>query len=155
MQKTILYTVHKKKERRAAMLKKDREIFGSDDWLEKEIERESRISAWDIDGGRIFRAGSGVGTSARRLAAEHALDCDAKEEAIKHRAEHIAEDAAPGYRKFNTAGDRSETEMKPDGKKIQGVIAGLVVIAIVFPPLLVLLPPIIVGLILMNAKKEK
>ena len=33
----------------------DKEMFGSDDWLTREIERENRISAWDLDEGKSLR----------------------------------------------------------------------------------------------------
>ena len=48
------------------MIKNDFEKWNQDDWLAKEIARESRISAWDLDEGK-------------NLKREHERDCEARE----------------------------------------------------------------------------
>ncbi|MBQ8994946.1 MAG: hypothetical protein IJ091_03940 [Oscillospiraceae bacterium] len=58
-------------------MKADKEMFGADDWLSKEIQRESRISAWDLDEGKSLRR-------------EHEEDCDARQVAIEHERFHNA-----------------------------------------------------------------
>lgn len=55
----------------------DKEMFGSDDWLTREIERENRISAWDLDEGKSLRK-------------EHAENCDARDNARQHERFHQA-----------------------------------------------------------------
>ena len=37
------------------MIKNDFEKWNQDDWLAKEIARESRISAWDLDEGKNLK----------------------------------------------------------------------------------------------------
>ena len=58
-------------------MNKNREldIFEKDDWLSKERQRESRISAWDFD-------------DAKKLRNEHKDDCDVEAGARFHRLEH-------------------------------------------------------------------
>ena len=58
-------------------MKQSKEMFGTDDWLAKEIERESRISAWDMDEGKEVRK-------------RHEENCDARDEARKHQSFHQA-----------------------------------------------------------------
>ena len=58
------------------MKNKELEIFDKDDWLSKERQRESRISAWDFDDGRKLRN-------------EHQEDCDVKKGASIHHFEHL------------------------------------------------------------------
>lgn len=57
------------------MIKNDFEKLNSDDWLKKEIEREKRISAWDLDEGKKIRS-------------EHEQDCDARNNAFEHEMRH-------------------------------------------------------------------
>ena len=58
-------------------LKPNKEMLGTDDWLAREIARESKISAWDLDEGKELRR-------------KHEEKCDAREEASKHRSFHQA-----------------------------------------------------------------
>lgn len=58
------------------MIKNDFEKMNQDDWLAKEIARESRISAWDLDEGK-------------NLKLEHERDCEAREVAIEHYENHL------------------------------------------------------------------
>ena len=67
------------------MLKQHKEMYGSDDWLAREIRRESRISAWDMDGGKIVREEHEENCDARNLAAQHALDCEAEDKSVTMR----------------------------------------------------------------------
>ena len=53
---------------------KDKEF--KDDWLAKEIVRESKVSAWDFDEGK-------------RVKKEHADHCDAEIVANEHHTEHV------------------------------------------------------------------
>ena len=55
------------------------DLAGRDDWLAKELEREKRISAWDMDEGRLLKE-------------EHAKDCDVRNVAEEHHARHVAYD---------------------------------------------------------------
>ncbi|MBQ6217156.1 MAG: hypothetical protein IJK53_07200 [Erysipelotrichaceae bacterium] len=57
------------------MIKNDFEKNNEDDWLAKEIKRESRISAWDLDG-------------ARQVRLEHEENCDARTAAEEHHRIH-------------------------------------------------------------------
>ena len=50
--------------------------FAQDDWLKKELEREKRVSFWDLDEGKKLRE-------------EHAEDCDVKELADSHHQKHL------------------------------------------------------------------
>ena len=58
------------------MLKNVKELNGKDNWLEEELRREARISAWDFDEGSHVRA-------------EHALDCEREKEAVVHHIDHV------------------------------------------------------------------
>ena len=58
------------------MLKNVKELNGSDNWLQEELKREGRISAWDFDEGKEVRA-------------EHALDCDVRNVAREHHFDHV------------------------------------------------------------------
>ncbi len=58
------------------MIKNDFEKYNEDDWLAKEIARENRISAWDLDEGKDLRK-------------QHEDDCDARQLAQEHRAAHL------------------------------------------------------------------
>ena len=51
------------------------QLESGDNWLQKEIERESRISAWDLDDGRKVRE-------------EHNENCDARDAAEFHEQRH-------------------------------------------------------------------
>lgn len=97
-------------------MKQSKEIFGSDDWLSREIARESRISAWDLDEGKDLR---------RR----HEENCDARNEAVKHHA-------------FHEATQRTVTTRESDDKKgsnaakaIFGAVAAMIVLAPLSPVL--------------------
>jgi len=57
------------------MIKNDFEKLNEDDWLAKEIARENRISAWDLDEGKKLRK-------------EHEENCDARDNAEEHRIMH-------------------------------------------------------------------
>ena len=50
--------------------------FAQDDWLKKELEREKRVSFWDLDEGKKLRE-------------EHAENCDVKELADSHHQKHL------------------------------------------------------------------
>ena len=63
------------------MIKNDFEKLNQDDWLAKEIARENRISAWDLDEGKSVRE-------------EHERDCDARKNADEHHRKHLRADAA-------------------------------------------------------------
>ena len=58
------------------MIKNDFEKWNQDDWLAKEIARESRISAWDLDEGK-------------NLKREHERDCEARDVAREHYENHL------------------------------------------------------------------
>ena len=58
------------------MIRKDSLQKNGDDWLAKEIARESRISAWDMDEGKDLRR-------------EHEENCDARELADQHHYRHL------------------------------------------------------------------
>ena len=58
------------------MVKNVKELNGSDNWLQEELKREERISAWDFDEGKEVRA-------------EHALDCDVRKVADEHHFDHV------------------------------------------------------------------
>ena len=57
------------------MIKNDFEKYNEDDWLAREIERERRISAWDLD-------------DAKQLRRQHEEDCDARNVAEEHYRHH-------------------------------------------------------------------
>ena len=50
--------------------------FTQDDWLKKELEREKRVSFWDLDEGKKLRE-------------EHAENCDVKDLADSHHQKHL------------------------------------------------------------------
>ena len=58
------------------MKNKELEAFDKDDWLSKEIQRESRISAWDFD-------------ESKKIRNEHQDNCDVKENADIHHFNHV------------------------------------------------------------------
>ena len=72
------------------MIKNDFEKLNSDDWLAKEIQRESRISAWDMDG-RYF------------VQSEHEENCDLKQVSDFHVKAHEKRKALPSLAKQNNA----------------------------------------------------
>jgi len=53
-----------------------KELNGRDDWLAQELERESRVSAWDFDEGRSLRY-------------EHRENCDREALATEHHIDHL------------------------------------------------------------------
>ena len=77
------------------MRKNISDLESRDNWLEKERQRESRISAWDMDEGKKVRN-------------EHADNCDVKETAALHERRHqrrmmIDYDATGGNERPNNA----------------------------------------------------
>ena len=50
--------------------------FVQDDWLKKELEREKRVSFWDLDEGKMVRD-------------EHAENCDVQQLADSHHRKHV------------------------------------------------------------------
>ena len=67
------------------MIKNDFEKLNQDDWLAKEIARENRISAWDLDEGRTVRK-------------EHERNCDARKNADEHHRKHMQANAVKNIR---------------------------------------------------------
>lgn len=123
--------------------KKTTEIFGADNWLEEELRRESRISAWDMDGGRQLRLEHEENCDARNLAAEHALDCETEENAARHREEHRAEDLSPGYRNAFRAGN--QTQEKSGTRKLTvwmifAILFGIMILTAAIPFIAPLIP---------------
>jgi hypothetical protein len=139
------------------MLKQHNEMYGSDDWLAQEIVRESRISAWDMDGGRILRQEHENNCDAARLRAEHALDCDAREVAREHREEHMARDTEPAFSNAvrQTGGQKKPESQQIDGKKIMPIMIGLFVMTIFIPYLAFLIPPVFIALMISAARKNR
>lgn len=132
------------------------EIFGADNWLEEELKRENRISAWDMDGGKQLRMEHEENCDARNLAAEHALDCAAEENAARHRTEHRTEQLDPGFRRAIVSGNQSgET---PEVSKVSvlmifGALFAIFVLAAVIPFLAPLVP--VIGIIVTIAANKK
>ncbi len=138
------------------MLKQHSEMYGSDDWLAEEIKRENRISAWDIDGGRLLREEHAVNCDARRLAAEHALGCEAEANAEAHRREHSGSALDAEFRKaMRKAEDRIGSETPEARKNMQRALFGGFVLMVLFPPLLLLIAPAAVGYVLYLANRNK
>jgi Flp pilus assembly protein TadB len=138
------------------MLKQHKEMYGSDDWLAREIRRESRISAWDMDGGKIVREEHEENCDAQRLRAEHALDCEAQEVAQEHRAEHLSRQTEPAF--SHTAGSAKEQQsgdrVTPDKKKMLAIVMGLFIITVAIPYLAFLILPAGIVLLMIAAKKK-
>ncbi|MBP1554868.1 MAG: hypothetical protein J6U30_02190 [Oscillospiraceae bacterium] len=138
------------------MLKQHSEMYGSDDWLAEEIKRESRISAWDIDGGKLLRAEHEANCDARRLEAEHALDCDAGANAEEHRREHRGRALDTEFRKaVRKAADMNNGSGVSENRKNAGwALFGGFVLMVLFPPLLLLIPVIAAGYAVYAANKK-
>ena len=130
------------------MLKQHNEMDGNDDWLAEEIRRENRISAWDMDGGKLVREEHEAGCDARRLAAEHALDCDAEAEAQAHRKVHGDNEPGQGFGEAVRAITRQNDGNVQLEKKTLIVCAlfGAFALMACFPYLIPLLPLLIIGL---------
>ncbi len=76
------------------MINKEMEKMERDDWLAKEIARESRISAWDMDEGKNLRR-------------EHEENCDARDVAETHHRRHVAAERAESRRRSGIKGQFS------------------------------------------------
>jgi len=70
------------------MLKEGFEKYNTDDWLAKEIKRESKISAWDFDEGKRVRSEHEEDCDAKAVALEHEENCEAEEVAQEHIKKH-------------------------------------------------------------------
>lgn len=140
------------------MLRQHSDMYGSEDWLAEEIKRENRVSAWDIDGGRLLREEHEANCDARRLAAEHALGCDAEANAEAHRKEHSGSALDAEFKKaMKMAADRESGEMPPeDKKKILKALFGVFILMGLFPPFWLLVVPLaIVVCVLYLTNKNK
>lgn len=136
------------------MLKQHNEMYGSDDWLAREISRESRISAWDMDGGRILREEHEDNCDARKLRAEHELDCEALEVAQEHRTEHASRSTDPAFSRTVRSAAEQQDRVTPDKKKALAIVIGLFVMTILIPYLAFLIPPAVIVLLMITAKKK-
>ena len=96
------------------------ELFDTnEDWLSQEIERESHISAWDLDEGQSVRK-------------EHADNCDAQSVAAQHRAVHRAtQQVIPRNRNSGQRGDDSFSQ-----NRVLAII--FLIVGMLFPPLIIL-----------------
>ena len=138
------------------MLKQHNEMYGSDDWLANEVRRESRISAWDMDGGRILREEHAEDCDARNLRAEHELDCDAEELAREHRTEHMMRKTDPEFRRAVRYVTRKQDQSAQiDKKKVLPIVISLFVLTIFIPYLAFLIPPAVIALFIIAAKKNQ
>lgn len=97
-------------------MKQSKEMFGTDDWLAREIARESRISAWDLDEGKELRR-------------SHEENCDARKEAMKHHSFHQATQHTVTTRESN------KKKTSDNAKMILGAIAALTILAPLSPVL--------------------
>ena len=97
-------------------MKPSKEMFGTDDWLAREIARESRISAWDLDEGKEIRR-------------QHEENCDARDEARKHHSFHQATQHTV------TTRDRDKKKTSDTAKIILGAITAMVFLAPLSPVL--------------------
>ncbi|MBR5979962.1 MAG: hypothetical protein IK029_04110 [Oscillospiraceae bacterium] len=138
------------------MLKQHNEMYGSDDWLASEIRRESRISAWDMDGGRILRKEHEENCDARELRTEHALDCEVQEVAQEHRIEHMSRRTEQAFSRTArpAAEQQNKDVMTPDKKKALAIVMGLFILTILVPYLAFLIPPAVIVLLMIAAKKK-
>ena len=91
------------------MIKKDNQNNNNDDWLAKEIAREKRVSAWDLDEGRKLRQ-------------EHEEDCEVKEVADRHHQRHLRRQAVT----FTP----DPKEKKIDGKAVMWLVIDIIAIAL-------------------------
>lgn len=85
------------------MLKGDFEKNNQDDWLAKEIAREARISAWDLDEGKSLRK-------------QHEENCDARQLADEHHGFHV----------------RNQRSKKPQQKVSKWLAIDLIAVVILF-----------------------
>ena len=138
------------------MLKQHNEMYGSDDWLAGEIRRESRISAWDMDGGRILRKEHEENCDARELRTEHALNCEVQEVAREHRNEHMSRRTEQAFSRTArpAAEQQNKDVMTPDKKKALAIVMGLFIVTILVPYLAFLIPPAVIVLLMIAAKKK-
>ena len=97
-------------------MKQSKEMFGTDDWLSREIARESRISAWDLDEGKELRR-------------SHEENCDARSEARKHHSFHQVTQHTVTTRESN------KKKTSDTAKMILGAIAALTILAPLSPVL--------------------
>ena len=95
-------------------MKPNKEMLGTDDWLAREIARESKISAWDLGEGKELRR-------------KHEENCDAREEASKHRSFHQATQHTISTRQS------AKKESGNTAKMILGAITALVSLAPLSP----------------------
>ena len=139
------------------MLKQRSDMYGSDDWLAEEIRRENRVSAWDMDGGRLLREEHEAACDARRLAAEHALGCDAEANAEAHRREHTGSALDAGFREaMKTMAAQEDGSMTPESrKKLALGLFGAFFLMILIPPLAMLMPALAAGYAIYAAKQKK
>ena len=139
--------------------KKSEEIFGADNWLTEELQRESRISAWDMDdSGRQLRQEHERDCDARNLAAMHALDCAAEENAAIHRREHQAEISDPGFLRALGRNVTEGSESRGNkNKAVTAVVAMMLIMAAIAaaPFLAGLLPLILIGFALSAVRQNK
>ena len=71
--------------------------FTQDDWLKKELEREKRVSFWDLDEGKKLRE-------------EHAENCDVKELADSHHQKHLRDQSEDSLKQVSRGlGGRNRT----------------------------------------------
>ena len=74
--------------------------FVQDDWLKKELEREKRVSFWDLDEGKKLRE-------------EHADNCDVKELADSHHQKHLRYQSEDSLKQVSRGlGNRNRTTGK-------------------------------------------
>ena len=107
------------------MIRKDSLQQNGDDWLAKEIARESRISAWDLDEGKDLRR-------------EHEENCDARQVADEHHRRHI--------RSMNGS-------PRTDGKAVAWFVIDMIAVFVlfflnIFLPNTVIIPGIVLFLLL-------
>lgn len=116
-------------------MKQSKEMFGTDDWLAKEIERESRISAWDMDEGKEVRK-------------RHEENCDARDEARKHQSFHQATQHTV------TTREQKKKETGNTAKLIFGAIFAMTILAPLSPILFFIAFVAIFGFVIFTIVKQ-
>lgn len=116
-------------------MKQSKEMFGTDDWLAKEIERESRISAWDMDEGKEVRK-------------RHEENCDARDEARKHQSFHQATQHTV------TTREQKKKETGNTAKLIFGAIFAMTILAPLSPILFFIAFVAIFGFVIFTIIKQ-
>lgn len=116
-------------------MKQSKEMFGTDDWLAKEIERESRISAWDMDEGKEVRK-------------RHEDNCDARDEARKHQSFHQATQHTV------TTREQKKKETGNTAKLIFGAIFAMTILAPLSPILFFIAFVAIFGFVIFTIVKQ-